>query len=409
MDSPQPSAHVARVRRRIVDAAIAAMADLSSSDLLSAVGSRAIARRAEVSAATLFHHFGSIDGLARAVEDRLYSVEAFPEGLTATGITDFAGGGPDPLAATMDLHRSLLELVAGSADSRLRIGMWSFGGVRARTLHARYFRELEARLDPFLSELTHRWGRTARPPFDAGRLVAAHAAMVLGSTIRHTADPDTWTADDHARVTTALGLSLLRDVDDHRDFDTRLIELLPRRSKGTLSATRAATRDRLIAAAQACFAEHGYDQTTVSQIASDAHVSVSTLYDMFDGKSDLAASAVVADAARQFGRERERVPLGEALEVAADFFEPHHRYLAPYLSEVVSVGPRRATDGLFQWLASTVRADREAGLIRPDVSAVGVTRTALLLVGSNAIDPPPAGAAAVYYSVLLRGLAPDAS
>jgi Bacterial regulatory proteins, tetR family len=47
------------------------------------------------------------------------------------------------------------------------------------------------------------------------------------------------------------------------------------------------TRQAIVAAAEALFEEHGYEQVTVARIADTANVSVKTLFTYFDSKEDL--------------------------------------------------------------------------------------------------------------------------
>lgn len=57
----------------------------------------------------------------------------------------------------------------------------------------------------------------------------------------------------------------------------------------------AATRARIAAAARACFARHGYDGTTVRQVASDAGVAPNLITRYFGGKAGLFTAATAGD------------------------------------------------------------------------------------------------------------------
>src|SRR6478735_4109750 len=79
--SPRPysmskrAEQAAQTRERIVDAALACYREVG----ITATSLQAVARRAEVSAATVLNHFGSADGLARIVVDRLTGALRIPD------------------------------------------------------------------------------------------------------------------------------------------------------------------------------------------------------------------------------------------------------------------------------------------------------------------------------------------
>lgn len=79
------------------------------------------------------------------------------------------------------------------------------------------------------------------------------------------------------------------------------------------------TRERLLAAAAACFAEKGYDGCSVADIVSQAGVSQGTLYVHFKNKEDLFISMIVEEHGQ--GAEKARQ--------AAD--------TAPYLQGIINV------------------------------------------------------------------------
>ena len=55
----------------------------------------------------------------------------------------------------------------------------------------------------------------------------------------------------------------------------------------TREESRAATRERLLAAARSVFARSGFHGASVEEIASEAGFSTGALYSNFDGKEDL--------------------------------------------------------------------------------------------------------------------------
>lgn len=55
---------------------------------------------------------------------------------------------------------------------------------------------------------------------------------------------------------------------------------------------KSATRARVLAAARACFSEHGFEGATISKIARTAGVSVGTVHAHFDDKASLLAASL---------------------------------------------------------------------------------------------------------------------
>ena len=70
----------------------------------------------------------------------------------------------------------------------------------------------------------------------------------------------------------------------------------------------AQTRTRILDSARSCFVTHGYDQTTMKNIASDAGMTAGALYHHFDSKQDLFAAAY----------HRHQVEAFQAFEVVED-------------------------------------------------------------------------------------------
>ena len=101
-------------------------------------------------------------------------------------------------------------------------------------------------------------------------------------------------------------------------------------SAGTRTrATSAALRFRVIEAALACFAEHGYGAVSVETIRNAAGVSVGSLYHHFDSKASLAA-AVYAEAIRRYhGALLEVLSRNpDAEDGVRSLIEAHHRWVS---------------------------------------------------------------------------------
>jgi AcrR family transcriptional regulator len=108
-----------------------------------------------------------------------------------------------------------------------------------------------------------------------------------------------------------------------------------RRTRMTRGESRAATRDRLLAAARTVFARSGFRGASVEEIASEAGFSTGALYSNFEGKEDLFL-----------------VLMGEEIE-------EHARQIAAAVRAQPSVADR-ATGGARQWMSMV---DREPELL----------------------------------------------
>lgn len=94
---------------------------------------------------------------------------------------------------------------------------------------------------------------------------------------------------------------------------------------------QAARRDRLLDAAERCFARSGFHAATMAEIARAARVSAGAAYVYFGSKEDLIAGIAARDRARlaaDFGAIAEAPDFADALEACARFHvveQPAHK------------------------------------------------------------------------------------
>ena len=143
---------------------------------------------------------------------------------------------------------------------------------------------------------------------------------------------------------------------------------------------RAATRQRILDAALALFAEHGYERASVRMIAEAADVAQGLLYSHFDGKQGLLHAIFeesMADVRESFAMA-DAAPPGQKLEqLIRGSFEVLERNLAFWrLSYGVRMQPavlEGLGPALHDWTATIRRTLqgylRDAGVARPDVEA----------------------------------------
>ena len=114
----------------------------------------------------------------------------------------------------------------------------------------------------------------------------------------------------------------------------------------TREQSRANTRERLLAAARAVFARHGFHGASVEEVASEAGFSTGALYSNFDGKEDLF------------------------LELMEREIDAHARELTEAVRERASMD-ERAKGGARQWM-SMIERDSELLLLFMEFWAYGV-------------------------------------
>lgn len=89
----------------------------------------------------------------------------------------------------------------------------------------------------------------------------------------------------------------------------------------------ARTRKRILDSARSCFVTHGYDQTTMKNIAAEAGITAGALYHHFTSKQDLFAAAY----------HRHQVEAFEAFEIAAETSVGTTADLAEKISGILDV------------------------------------------------------------------------
>ncbi len=142
--------------------------------------------------------------------------------------------------------------------------------------------------------------------------------------------------------------------------------------------------DSLIEAAEAVFAEIGYERATTNLIAERASASPGTLYQFFPNKQALAESLAkrytdrLSEMFREsFGADKAKVPLRQLIDsLVAYFFSFHLKAPAFYnllLASAISGDLRQRLNAFLD-----VAADRIAGLMRTRTSALSEDDAALV-------------------------------
>jgi AcrR family transcriptional regulator len=330
-------------RLALLDAGVELLRELSPAQLVTALRTREIARRAGVSPPAFYHHFRTVDEYAQALVEQVFSTSGPRQlhGLVTESLRE-AQERRLPAEQSIDYHTRDLHKAAADPDLRLRLGLWALGGKAADDAYRIFLEEVDRQLLPQAQALHDLWGREARPPLDARSYLAMQIATLNGAAIRHLVDPSVMTPERYARSAAALSMVLLRQTGDRRTMDDRLSEMnwyaTPRGAAAGPTTRRDATRLRILEAAEELFDEYGYNAASITQIAVAAGVHVATLYDHFASKAHLALTLLDARAADRLTRRPggstsdPRTALREHLELVGELVARHSDLARIYLS-----------------------------------------------------------------------------
>ncbi|WP_370246522.1 TetR/AcrR family transcriptional regulator [Nocardioides sp.] len=290
------------LRDRLLRAAVDALDDLTPVLLLRAVGGREITRRAGASPATIHHHFGSIEGLADAVLARAYATSS-SMGAGVALLVDQIRHSHLPLEAVFALHGAEFDRNTTDPHFRHRLGLWALGGEQGARAYRDFLHDMDAQILGDLEIMWAAWGRRLREPFEPRTFLPTKTALLNGMTQLHLVDPHPDHRMRFQRASTAADLLLTRIEGDRRTVDDRLAEIhsqSPPRAvpptPGTAPAADDPTRARILSAAATLTATATTDGITLTRVAAQAGVSLSTLYRYFATREHLEAALFLEQA-----------------------------------------------------------------------------------------------------------------
>jgi AcrR family transcriptional regulator len=152
----------------------------------------------------------------------------------------------------------------------------------------------------------------------------------------------------------------------------------------TADTTATDTREAIVESAMACFGRHGLDKTTVVDIAREANVSRSTVYEYFRDKAEIV-EACAEHSSQKFYREMAAaMGKGETLEdkltraavfvtTARRFVEPERYFDADEVSLLLTKNAAVLLRECGEFLAPYLAAAKLTGEVRKDldVAAAG--------------------------------------
>jgi AcrR family transcriptional regulator len=135
-----------------------------------------------------------------------------------------------------------------------------------------------------------------------------------------------------------------------------------------------ATRGRLIAAARQIFSEHGYERTTVRQIAAVAGVNPALINRYFGGKEQLFAGALAGHFFRRWEGDEKDDLLRVLIRTAATNQEAAARIRTIFSGQVLA---------MVEAVAGPERARERAALIATQILGLAYARYVLGLSGED--------------------------
>src|ERR1700716_1359464 len=190
-------------------------------------------------------------------------------------------------------------------------------------------------------------------------------------------------------------------------------------SPGLRERKKQKTRDTIIKVALDLFAERGYEQTTIAEIADAAEVSPRTIFAYFPSKEDIVFCQLPEAQARLGQALRERPDGATALDVLRDFIaaslssDPNTvlRKRIVESDETLQRGERARNGPFEQLLVEAIAEDLHAGPddIRPPIAAAAAVAAFTAVRERDPAAPPdsdsPEQAMAVIDDVMdfLRG------
>jgi AcrR family transcriptional regulator len=145
----------------------------------------------------------------------------------------------------------------------------------------------------------------------------------------------------------------------------------------SLSARALETRERILDAAEAVFAEHGFDAATTREIAARSKTNVATAYSYFDGKEALYAAVIqraiqpLIELMDRFAAEPDKPGAApDAIRDVLSRLADHQGTTRLVYREIVANGPlaEALTESLFEPLLDRVLGElRAAERIDPEL------------------------------------------
>ncbi len=433
----------AKTRDALLAAAEDELGRLSLGELLAGLNASRVSRAAELpSQGPFFHHFGNQERWAAAVARHFARFRPVDDDTAAVAehIAELAdqfraGDTPDWLAgvrAAADLDWKIVTADLRYLDQQLLVWIardrplesGSGATERAGELVAGVYRSIGDRFAPVYGDLLEAWGRKVRPDLTVGDVSVVLTALIEGLVLRWAVEPEAVPDDLYGRIVTSLVPVVSVDVGSDAHSEEHLARI------GSTKARRGSANAGAIVAAAETLGEHRpWSSITVNDIAGEAGIASSVVYDEFGSKEALGARlwrrhhlALRAYVVELVGSPVDADPL-DLVRLALDrlvVLARHDRditaaLLATLTAETVSVAeePPPADDIRRQIpvpgaLLPVVDHAQQRGRLRGDLDAREVAATLANVTLLHAMTRPhlPSHQVAAYVQdILLNGLA----
>ena len=321
-------------RDRVLAAAVDLLAGADLADLLSFLGTRAVAEAADVQPATVHHHFHNRDespkpntrlaaavleaclpvDIAEATIRRMSAVSA-AERFDLRDIAAISAAAAANLEALLENRIGSMAILVGAAASA--------NDPTARATLADAYDEIARNSGSVLDELARNLGRRfdVESGFDPVSVAIVGRALADGLVLRDQFDPGRITPERFGDLALRLFEAVTTPADADDTDDPVAERLLRRTSMLDLppdSGLDLRKRSRIVDAVRRLYDTHGAAGLTVTAAAAEADVSRSTVVANFGDRGGLAAvvwARSLPDLERRLETDRERgLPLARLLD-----------------------------------------------------------------------------------------------
>jgi AcrR family transcriptional regulator len=215
-------------REALLQAGVELLRDKTLREVLGALSTRAVARRANRSVGSFFHHWPSAEAYVDDLIAHIFSAGLLPENVDeiARGLEELLVDSDDPLAG---LHAILNANFADTANDpffAVELLLRSQSNDQVRAGLRAFYRQTE-RIIPVYESFASALGTQPREPFDYVTVSVALTALLEGLVLRALVDPDRVPPTLYGDLVLAFLTVLFRRQDDAATARDLIASLYP--------------------------------------------------------------------------------------------------------------------------------------------------------------------------------------